>query len=67
MVYAAAVYYARKFSEQTSIMPAYEYHCDKCDCEVPLTLTISQHERLGRRIQRASSPPGYASAVASHT
>jgi hypothetical protein len=48
-------------------MPAYEYHCDKCDCEVPLTLTISQHERLGRRIQRASSPPGYASAVASHT
>ena len=23
----------------------YEYHCDKCDREVTLTLTISQHEK----------------------
>jgi hypothetical protein len=26
-------------------MPVYEYHCDKCDREVTLTLTISQHEK----------------------
>jgi putative FmdB family regulatory protein len=26
-------------------MPMYEYHCDKCDREVTLTLTISQHEK----------------------
>jgi putative FmdB family regulatory protein len=25
-------------------MPVYEYHCNKCDREVTLTLTISQHE-----------------------
>ena len=26
-------------------MPVYEYHCDKCDREVTLTLTISEHEK----------------------
>ena len=26
-------------------MPTYEYHCDKCDREVTLTLTISEHEK----------------------
>jgi predicted nucleic acid-binding Zn ribbon protein len=26
-------------------MPVYEYYCDKCDREVTLTLTISQHEK----------------------
>ena len=26
-------------------MPAYEYHCDKCDREVTLTLTIREHEK----------------------
>ena len=26
-------------------MPVYEYHCDKCDREVTLTLTISAHEK----------------------
>ena len=26
-------------------MPVYEYYCDKCDREVMLTLTISQHEK----------------------
>jgi putative FmdB family regulatory protein len=26
-------------------MPVYEYHCDKCDREVTLTLTINQHEK----------------------
>ena len=26
-------------------MPAYEYHCDKCDRGVTLALTISEHEK----------------------
>ncbi len=26
-------------------MPVYEYHCDKCDRDVTLTLTISEHEK----------------------
>jgi putative FmdB family regulatory protein len=26
-------------------MPVYEYRCDKCDREVTLTLTISEHEK----------------------
>ncbi len=26
-------------------MPVYEYHCDKCDREVTLTLTISEHNK----------------------
>jgi putative FmdB family regulatory protein len=26
-------------------MPVYEYHCEKCDREVTITLTISQHEK----------------------
>jgi putative FmdB family regulatory protein len=26
-------------------MPVYEYYCDKCDREVTLTLTISEHEK----------------------
>jgi putative FmdB family regulatory protein len=26
-------------------MPVYEYYCDKCDRDVTLTLTISQHEK----------------------
>jgi hypothetical protein len=26
-------------------MPVYEYHCNKGDREVTLTLTISQHEK----------------------
>lgn len=26
-------------------MPAYEYHCDKCDREVTLTLTLREHEK----------------------
>ena len=25
-------------------MPVYEYHCDKCDHEVTLMLSISEHE-----------------------
>jgi len=25
-------------------MPVYEYHCDKCDREVTLTLSIREHE-----------------------
>jgi putative FmdB family regulatory protein len=28
-----------------SAMPVYEYHCEKCDHEVTLTLTISEHEK----------------------
>jgi putative FmdB family regulatory protein len=26
-------------------MPVYKYYCDRCDREVTLTLTISQHEK----------------------
>ena len=26
-------------------MPVYEYHCDKCQREVTLTLSISEHEK----------------------
>ncbi len=26
-------------------MPTYEYHCDKCDREVTLILTIREHEK----------------------
>ena len=26
-------------------MPTYEYYCDKCQKEVTLTLTISEHEK----------------------
>ncbi len=26
-------------------MPMYEYHCDKCDREVTLTLTIREHDK----------------------
>ena len=26
-------------------MPMYEYYCDKCDRDVTLTLTISEHEK----------------------
>ena len=26
-------------------MPIYEYHCDKCDREITVTLMISQHEK----------------------
>ncbi len=26
-------------------IPVYEYHCDKCDRNVTLTLTISEHEK----------------------
>jgi putative FmdB family regulatory protein len=26
-------------------MPVYEYHCDECNREVTLALTISQHEK----------------------
>jgi putative FmdB family regulatory protein len=26
-------------------MPVYEYHCDKCDREVTLTLPIREHEK----------------------
>ena len=26
-------------------MPVYEYYCDKCDRDVTLTLTISQHDK----------------------
>ena len=26
-------------------MPVYEYHCDKCDRAVTLTLTIREHEK----------------------
>jgi putative FmdB family regulatory protein len=26
-------------------MPVYEYHCDKCDREVTLTLSIREHEK----------------------
>jgi putative FmdB family regulatory protein len=26
-------------------MPVYEYHCDKCQREVTLTLTISEHDK----------------------
>jgi putative FmdB family regulatory protein len=26
-------------------MPVYEYHCDKCDREVTLTMTIREHEK----------------------
>ena len=26
-------------------MPVYEYHCEKCDHEVTLTLSISEHEK----------------------
>ena len=28
-----------------SAMPVYEYHCDKCDREVTLTLSIREHEK----------------------
>jgi hypothetical protein len=43
-------------------MPIYEYHCDKCNREVTLTLTIREHEKGGdqvpgvrRRIPSATS------------
>jgi putative FmdB family regulatory protein len=26
-------------------MPVYEYHCDKCDREVTLTLSMREHEK----------------------
>ena len=26
-------------------MPVFEYHCDKCDQEVTLTLSIREHDR----------------------
>ena len=26
-------------------MPVYEYHCDKCNREVTLTLSIREHEK----------------------
>ena len=26
-------------------MPVYEYHCDKCDQEVTLTLSIREHDK----------------------
>lgn len=26
-------------------MPTYEYHCDKCDRDVSLTLTLREHEK----------------------
>jgi len=26
-------------------MPIYEYHCEKCDREVTLTLSIREHEK----------------------
>ncbi len=28
-----------------SAMPVYEYHCDKCDREVTLSLSIREHEK----------------------
>ena len=43
-------------------MPVYEYHCDKCDREVTLTLSIREHEKgeikcpkMRRRIPSATS------------
>jgi putative FmdB family regulatory protein len=26
-------------------MPVYEYYCDKCERDVTLTLTVSEHEK----------------------
>ncbi len=31
--------------EGRSAMPVYEYHCDKCDREVTLTLSIREHDK----------------------
>ncbi len=31
-------------------MPVYEYHCDKCNREVTLTLTIGEHAQ-GKTVQ----------------
>ena len=28
-------------------MPLYEYHCEKCQREVSIAMTISQHEKGG--------------------
>ena len=35
-------------------MPVYEYHCDKCDREVTLTLTIREHEMGGIKCPKCS-------------
>ena len=31
--------------KEVPAMPVYEYHCDKCQKEVTLTLTISEHDK----------------------
>ena len=31
--------------EGGSAMPVYEYHCDKCEQEVTLTLSIREHDK----------------------
>jgi putative FmdB family regulatory protein len=36
-------------------MPVYEYHCDKCDRDVSLVLTISQHEKRSVKCPKCGS------------
>jgi putative FmdB family regulatory protein len=36
---------SRRESVGGAAMPVYEYHCDKCQREVTLTLSIREHEK----------------------
>jgi putative FmdB family regulatory protein len=50
-------------------MPVYEYHCDKCDREVTLTLTIREHEKEQVKCPKCGSKGlrPLLSAFVSHT
>jgi putative FmdB family regulatory protein len=36
-------------------MPVYEYHCDKCQREVTLTLSIREHEKSKVKCPKCAS------------
>ena len=36
-------------------MPVYEYYCDKCEREVTLTLSISEHDKAQIQCPKCSS------------
>jgi putative FmdB family regulatory protein len=50
-------------------MPTYEYHCNKCDREVTLTLTIREHEKEQVKCPKCGSKAlrPLLSAFVSHT
>jgi putative FmdB family regulatory protein len=37
-------------------MPLYEFHCDRCDKDVPLTLTMSERESASQRCPDCRGP-----------